>query len=597
MRALLVLMLIPALYGGTPGQNTRPVSLPFTDGFENTPVGRYPGIRGWQVQFRGNHAGVTDTRFHTGKRSFKLESLPQQPRVEYVLLPPIRSRLSFQVSVFPDTRPHRVVRVGFPKAIGNVNRFYNFFQLHSRDGATGALFFKGHLKQRRVALGPFTVGKWITLRADLDFAAKTGTLRVNGKVVARDVPVAPRKFSDRRHGPVVLDRWGFGARSWRGRRPGVFFVDDVRIAGKAAGKKAAAAKAPARSGPPPLAGKAAGKKAAVTRAPTRSVPPTPLEKFVAKLRNPDPREGVEAAEALGKLGDRRALPHLRRVFDGLEDTVSKKPPDDPRSQAYLMWYRVLHCAVAAAMVRLGEKNYLTEVIAALGDEFPRVKGQAAWSLGDLGADAASAIPVLERALKDDVHKVREAASGALRKIRAAIRMQEKSDYVAILGAGKEPNLRLCRGNFWKYRVQQRGKTTVGKLEVTGVFKDGQIRVQNRNLSSDLGATLMWKPAGDFLIWEWHGFDWKVIQFGAHPKAKWTSTGKAFGPDLKLHSVVLAVEDVETPAGKFKDCLKIRTRLEDRRSPDSELHDMFQWWARGVGLVRLEVVEEAGVKQQ
>ena len=92
---------------------------------------------------------------------------------------------------------------------------------------------------------------------------------------------------------------------------------------------------------------------------------------------------------------------------------------------------------------------------------------------------------------------------------------------------------------------------------------------------------MWKPAGVFLIWEWHGFDWKVVKFDAHPGSEWKSTGKAYGPDLVLKSVVLAIEDIVTPAGKFKGCLKIRTQLEDKRSSDSERNDMFMWWARGV----------------
>jgi hypothetical protein len=59
-------------------------------------------------------------------------------------------------------------------------------------------------------------------------------------------------------------------------------------------------------------------------------------------------------------------------------------------------------------------------IESLKDEDFRVRGIAAFNLGNLGAKAAHAIPELERlAQNDPIPKVRENAAAALEKLRAA----------------------------------------------------------------------------------------------------------------------------------------------------------------------------------
>src|SRR5215213_4915561 len=59
-------------------------------------------------------------------------------------------------------------------------------------------------------------------------------------------------------------------------------------------------------------------------------------------------------------------------------------------------------------------------IEGLKDRDFRIRGLSAFNLGNMGAKAADAIPVLEKLAKDDVHpKVRENAQQAVNKIRSA----------------------------------------------------------------------------------------------------------------------------------------------------------------------------------
>lgn len=59
-------------------------------------------------------------------------------------------------------------------------------------------------------------------------------------------------------------------------------------------------------------------------------------------------------------------------------------------------------------------------IEGLKDRDFRIRGLSAFNLGNMGAKAADAIPILEKLARDDVHpKVRENAQQAVDKIRSA----------------------------------------------------------------------------------------------------------------------------------------------------------------------------------
>lgn len=62
------------------------------------------------------------------------------------------------------------------------------------------------------------------------------------------------------------------------------------------------------------------------------------------------------------------------------------------------------------------KRTLAALVGALADRQPKVRAEAAHTLGLLGSGAKPAVPALARALKDEAASVREAAKQSLRKI-------------------------------------------------------------------------------------------------------------------------------------------------------------------------------------
>lgn len=75
---------------------------------------------------------------------------------------------------------------------------------------------------------------------------------------------------------------------------------------------------------------------------------------------------------------------------------------------------------AARQALLGATPYSLSILSgALNDPRDYVRSEAAAALGWLGKEALTAVPALERALKDDNANVREAASTALSRIQGA----------------------------------------------------------------------------------------------------------------------------------------------------------------------------------
>jgi hypothetical protein len=205
------------------------VTLPFEDGFENIAVKDYPDENGWQMLFSGKDAYVSDEVVHSGDRAFRLESYPTWSRTDYVLLDEVPDLLSYQMSVYVDLNYPRTARVGFCEAFGNQGPMFNCFSVVNDDGLSGRVDFRGAFGLPGVQLGKFTVGDWVTVRADLDFTSLTAKLWLNGQLLATEVNIDPKEYDHPTWGHVVLNKLGATEYNWSGGGTGVIYIDDVRI--------------------------------------------------------------------------------------------------------------------------------------------------------------------------------------------------------------------------------------------------------------------------------------------------------------------------------------------------------------------------------
>ena len=173
--------------------------------------------------------------------------------------------------------------------------------------------------------------------------------------------------------------------------------------------------------------------------------------------------------------------------------------------------------------------------------------------------------------------------------------------VALAEGKEEPFLQLAKGNFWKYDVVERGKKSSGKLEVEETKEDGTAKIKVTEMA-DFPASLNWKMTKEYLVWELKeagmSFKWNMLKFGAKKDDSWKTEIMPEGieiPDgvppeqlkMTIQSTVVAVEDVTTPAGTFKGCLKVK-----HVTPGPN-EGVYMWWAKGVGLVKLLVQEADG----
>jgi len=205
------------------------VTLPLHDGFENVPVGYYPNVNGWRTWYSGVTAYVSNRAAFTGTRSFRLQSNPSWSRCDYVGLDQVPNRLSYQASVLADPVRGREAWVGLAGAVGYQMAFRNHFAIRNETGLAGTVYFKGLGILPPVLLGWFEVGRWVTVRADLDFARQTADLWLDGNLVAEGVPIEPKGFYDPGWGYVVLDRFAAAECNWPGGGTGLIYVDDVSL--------------------------------------------------------------------------------------------------------------------------------------------------------------------------------------------------------------------------------------------------------------------------------------------------------------------------------------------------------------------------------
>jgi HEAT repeat protein len=165
-----------------------------------------------------------------------------------------------------------------------------------------------------------------------------------------------------------------------------------------------------------------------------------LDLLMSALSEQPPLLAACAAEALGKLGDRRAVAPLLRVLQTASPTL---PSLRQRLLPTNFWFRYRHhwpkpswlfvlrlldihptpdlrVSVIEALGRLHDPQAVEPLLFALQHPQARVRAKAAQALGNL--DASQAVEPLINALQDQVFLVREAAASAVGHLgeRAAI---------------------------------------------------------------------------------------------------------------------------------------------------------------------------------
>jgi hypothetical protein len=111
---------------------------------------------------------------------------------------------------------------------------------------------------------------------------------------------------------------------------------------------------------------------------------------------------------------------------------------------------------------------------------------------------------------------------------------------------EKPFLQLAEGNFWKYDVLEGEDKESGKVEVEEFCGSGKYKLELTDMGKGSPDDTTWRIEKDCIIWEFApGFDWKILKFGAKKGDAWTAGS---GTIIKM------------------------------------------WWAGGVGIVKLEVVD-------
>jgi len=145
---------------------------------------------------------------------------------------------------------------------------------------------------------------------------------------------------------------------------------------------------------------------------------------------------------------------------------------------------------------------------------------------------------------------------------------------------------LAKGNFWEYKVKEQEEEKDGKLEITEKLGEGRFQVKRTNImGEDSPTSLEFCVEGDFFCWEFRAGQTldklQMLKFGAKKGDSWTSTIVTYSAPLTITSIIAAVEEVSTPAGVFKNCLKVVNTLPMESGTTS------MWFAKGIGMVKWE----------
>ena len=185
------------------------VALPFQEGFEDTDDGSYPDPTRWSTLSAGTDAYVTKLNHFTGEKSFRLDTWPFSPQMDYVVLAELPDRLSYEAAVCLDKTSGWIGLVGFMDHYNGNFPMWNFFCV-CVDGVACSISFCAGEGEERVDCGSYTRGDWCKVRADLNYQSGTAKLWVNDSAVpgAEAVPITAREFYYGPMGDVVTDQWG-----------------------------------------------------------------------------------------------------------------------------------------------------------------------------------------------------------------------------------------------------------------------------------------------------------------------------------------------------------------------------------------------------
>ena len=158
---------------------------------------------------------------------------------------------------------------------------------------------------------------------------------------------------------------------------------------------------------------------------------------------------------------------------------------------------------------------------------------------------------------------------------------------------KKQFILLAKGNTWNYDTVEQGKKSKMKWKVTEGLSENKAKIKSTEKDGTKEEVMTWKLEGGFLVWETvPGMWWRVLKFDAKKGDSWKTTitapsGPIEGQQVIMESKILAVEDLLTPAGKFKNCLKIE-HIPKGAPREGKI---ITWWAEGVGLLRMDMISK------
>jgi hypothetical protein len=151
---------------------------------------------------------------------------------------------------------------------------------------------------------------------------------------------------------------------------------------------------------------------------------------------------------------------------------------------------------------------------------------------------------------------------------------------------------LAKGNFWEYKITRGDKEKNGKLEIVEKLGEGRFKVELTPTDGGFGGegSVEFCIDGDFFCWKSSvgpaSKTMRMLKFGAKKGDSWTSTMELPAPErippMTWNSTIVALEEVSTPAGVFKDCLKVVHTMP------MEIGTVSIWFAKGVGMVKWTV---------
>lgn len=301
-----------------------------------------------------------------------------------------------------------------------------------------------------------------------------------------------------------------------------------------------------------------------------------IDSLIAILSDHDSYLREAAAEALGDLGDRRAIAPLGRLLVNDHQRVIKaaltalSKIGDPSTKEVLagaLWdkYRQCNVNVALALAEFADPRAVEPLMDAFGRFVGETRARVVDALGRLGDSRA--VDVLKRGLSDDSSEVRTNANQALRRLGFSPAPSGKMSTSA--GLTFLPQCPMCRTSLREISrpkgILTSGTTTCSscKLQISLRVSPDDNRLYVRMLTIpanfvDPGETA-WDPISDVA-----GDEPGEIQEA--PEASETDEGLSITKGVRLEGARHQVSTVNTKVGraaKCCDCKKIISLVNAR----------------------------------